>query len=76
MYLKKKIFINNMKREYIKYYRLAFYILGIYVICDGIGSIIVYQSQPWFWDHMMRVIRMIVGVGVICIGEKMTRSVI
>jgi hypothetical protein len=65
-----------MKREHIKYYRLAFYILGMYVICDGIGSIIVYQSQPWFWDHMMRVIRMIVGVGVIFIGERAIRPAI
>ena len=65
-----------MKREQINIYRLVFYILGIYIICDGIGSIIVYQSQPWFFDHTMRIIRMIVGVGVIYIGEKMSRLLI
>jgi hypothetical protein len=65
-----------MKQEHIKYYRLAFYILGIYIICDGLGSIVVYQSQQWFPDHMIRIIRMIIGVGIIYIGEKMTRPVI
>jgi hypothetical protein len=57
-------------------YRLAFSILGIYLICDGLGSIVIYQKQPWFPDHMMRIIRMIVGVGVIYISEKMSRSMI
>jgi hypothetical protein len=61
-----------MKREQINTYRLAFYILGIYVIIDGLGSIVVYQRQPWFPDHMIRIIRMIVGAGVICISAKMS----
>jgi hypothetical protein len=65
-----------MKREQIHTYRLAFSILGIYLICDGLGSIIAYQRQPWFPDHMMRIIRMIVGVGVIYISEKMSRLMI
>jgi hypothetical protein len=65
-----------MKREQINFYRLAFYILGTYLIIDGLGSIIVYQKQPWFPDHMIRIIRMIVGVGVIYISKKMSRLVI
>lgn len=65
-----------MKREHIKYYRLTLDILGIYVICDGLGSIVVYQSQPWIPDHMIRIIRMIVGANIIYITEKMSRSVI
>ena len=65
-----------MKQEQIHIYRLAFSILGIYMIIDGLGSIIAYQKQPWFPDHMMRIIRMIVGVGVIYISEKMSRLMI
>jgi len=65
-----------MKQEQTHTYRLAFSILGIYMIIDGLGSIIAYQKQPWFPDHMMRIIRMIVGVGVIYISEKMSRLMI
>jgi hypothetical protein len=62
-----------MKQGQFNIYRLAFYILGIYIIIDGLGSIIVYHNQPWFPDHMMRIIRMIVGAIVIYCGEKISR---
>jgi hypothetical protein len=51
-------------------YRLAFYIIGLYLILDGIGSIVIYQKQPWFPDHTLRIIRMLVGGIVIGFGEK------
>ena len=59
-----------MRQEQISTYRFAFFIIGIYLIIDGLGSIVVYQKQPWFPDHTLRIIRMLVGGIVIGLGEK------
>jgi hypothetical protein len=64
-----------MRRKQINTYQLALYILGIYLIFDGLGSIVIYQRQPWSPDHMMRIIRMIVGVGIIFISKKISAPV-
>lgn len=40
------------------------FLIGIILIADGIGSILVYHTQPWFPDHTVRIIR--TGLGVAC----------
>jgi hypothetical protein len=34
---------------------------GIYMILDGFGSILEYPLQPFWFDHFVRVCRMIAG---------------
>jgi len=45
-------------------------ILGLYLVIDGIGSIFLYQTQPWFPDHTIRVVRAIIGVGLTYLGVR------
>ena len=51
-------------------YRFVFYIIGAYVIFDGLFSILIYPEQPVFPDQSLRIIRMIVGGVIICLAEK------
>jgi hypothetical protein len=55
--------------ELLNAYPLTFYVLGVYIIIDGFGSILVYKKQPFFFDHFVRVFRMIVGGLVIYFGR-------
>jgi undecaprenyl pyrophosphate phosphatase UppP len=55
-------------------YRFILLIIGAYIILDGFGSILIYQQQPLFPDHFVRIIRMIVGGIIICIGENLGRN--
>jgi len=41
--------------------------LGIWLIIDGIGSIIKYESQSYI-EHLVRVIRTIIGILLIIIA--------
>ncbi|RLF30718.1 MAG: hypothetical protein DRJ99_01735 [Thermoplasmata archaeon] len=57
-----------------KYYLAALIAIGIYVIIDGIGSIIVYKTQPIIFDHFMRIIRIIVGILISIISIKLWKK--
>ncbi len=48
--------------------------LGICVIIDGAGSILIYQSQPLFFDHFMRMIRILIGLAIIMISFNVKRG--
>ncbi|EMR73396.1 hypothetical protein MBGDN05_00458 [Thermoplasmatales archaeon SCGC AB-539-N05] len=48
--------------------------LGIYIIIDGAGSILIYQSQPLFFDHFMRMIRILIGITIIIISFNVKRG--
>ena len=43
-------------------------IFGVYMILDGFGSILVYPYQPLFWDHFVRICRIIAGIIEIIFG--------
>ena len=58
----------------IKYYLAALIAVGMYVIIDGIGSIIVYINQPIIFDHFMRIIRIIVGILICIISIKLWKN--
>ena len=42
--------------------------LGIYCILDGFGSILVYHDQPFWFDHFVRVCRMLAGMIGVVVG--------
>ena len=48
--------------------RIVCVILGLYMILDGLGSILVYPLQPWWPDHFVRICRMIAGAVEIILG--------
>ena len=48
--------------------RIVCVILGLYMILDGLGSILVYEDQPWWPDHFVRVCRMVAGAIEIVLG--------
>ncbi|MCD6468034.1 MAG: hypothetical protein J7L32_01805 [Thermoplasmata archaeon] len=49
--------------------------LGVYII-DGVGSILVYlhaSNQQLFFDHFMRLIRMLIGLIICYIAVKLNQ---
>jgi hypothetical protein len=56
-----------------KYLTLILLALGIYIIVDGLGSIIVYIQQPIIFDHVMRIIRILVGISICGIAIKIKK---
>ena len=48
--------------------RIVCVILGLYMILDGLGSILVYPFQPFWFDHFFRVCRMVAGAIEIILG--------
>ena len=55
--------------EKLKQLRGIIFFIGLYIIADGIGSIMMYPTQPMIPDHMVRVFRMIVCGLVIMLNE-------
>lgn len=49
---------------------IALGLIGLYVMIDGIGSIIIYSQQPLFFDQLMRLVRIGVGTLIICVGVR------
>ena len=48
--------------------KLVCVVLGVYMILDGLGSILVYEDQPWWPDHFVRICRMVAGAIEIILG--------
>jgi hypothetical protein len=40
---------------------------GVWIVLDGLGSIVLYRKQRWY-EHAVRVLRAGVGLGVIAGG--------
>jgi len=49
--------------------RIVLSLIGLYIIADGAGSIYIYMNQPWWPDHTVRLIRIIIGAVIVMIGE-------
>ena len=45
-----------------KYWGWIVFLLGLYLILDGAGSMIVYKDQPFIFDQLIRLIRMFAGL--------------
>ncbi len=43
-------------------------LIGIFLVQDGIASIMFYPSEKWRWNHIVRLIRALMGVALIVIG--------
>ena len=43
-------------------------LIGIFLVQDGIASIMFYPSEKWRWNHMVRLIRAVMGVTLVVIG--------
>jgi len=41
--------------------------LGILIISDGVGSIIVYRKQKWY-EHTIRILRVSAGATLVVLG--------
>ena len=63
---------SSIQVEYVmnRYVKLALIIFGIALIIDGLGSIYVYQSQPVWPDHAVRLARSGIGAIIAYIGWK------
>jgi len=48
--------------------RIVCVILGLYMVLDGLGSILVQPLQPFFWFQFVRLCRMIAGAVEIILG--------
>lgn len=48
--------------------RIVAVFFGIYMILDGFGSILVYLYQPFWFDHFVRICRMVAGLIEIILG--------
>lgn len=53
-----------------KKWLLLLSIFGVLLIIDGIGSIIVYSEQPLIFDHLVRLVRVSIGIIIIYISMK------
>jgi len=53
-----------------KIYEWILFILGIYIMLDGIISIVVYVEQPFLFDNLFRVIRVTVGMLIVILIYK------
>ena len=43
-------------------------LMGIWLVQDGLASIMFYPSEKWRWNHMVRLIRIVWGIVLIVIG--------
>tara|TARA_Y100000310_G_C20685663_1_gene818767 strand:+ start:592 stop:786 length:195 start_codon:yes stop_codon:yes gene_type:complete len=53
-----------------KMHKLTTWVLiisGLFLIVEGISSILIFQQQPNFY-HITRLIRIVIGIGAIVIG--------
>ncbi len=48
--------------------RLAISLMGLWVLQDALASICYYPSEKWRWNHMARLIRILIGIALIIIG--------
>ena len=68
--------VGKIKMEKLKQLRVVIFFIGLYIIADGIGSIMMYPTQPMIPDHMVRVFRMIVGGLIIMFNEMIVTVLI
>ena len=43
-------------------------IIGTWMVQDGIASIMFYPTEKWKWNHLVRLIRAVMGLTLIVIG--------
>lgn len=46
-------------------------LLGMWLFCDGWFSLSIYvgiEDQDWFKDHLIRIIRCLIGIALMLIG--------
>lgn len=48
--------------------KYAIVIMGAWLIQDAIASIFFYPDEKWRWNHIMRVIRGLMGIALIVVG--------
>jgi len=58
---------GRIGEDYLKFFSLVLVGLGIWLILDGVLSIVKYPKQT-FPEQLIRVIRAIVGIVIISIG--------
>jgi len=43
-------------------------LIGVWMLQDGIASIMFYPAEKWKWNHAIRIIRSLFGAALIAIG--------
>ena len=43
-------------------------LIGIWLVQDSLASIMFYPTEKWQWNHLVRLIRAVMGVALIVIG--------
>lgn len=43
-------------------------LMGLWVLQDALASICYYPGEKWRWNHMARLMRVLIGIALIVIG--------
>ncbi len=43
-------------------------LMGLWILQDALASIVFYPQEKWIWNHTARFIRVLIGIGLICMG--------
>ncbi len=43
-------------------------LIGVWILQDGAASIMFYPTEKWCWNHIVRLIRVLMGIFLIIYG--------
>jgi len=49
--------------------------IGLWLLQDGLASIVYYPTEKWLWNHMARAIRMSEAIVLIVIGVLLIKGI-
>lgn len=43
-------------------------LIGFWFVQDGVASIMFYPTEQWRWNHIIRLVRVVMGITLVVIG--------
>lgn len=43
-------------------------LIGVWILQDAVASIMFYPGEKWRWNHIVRLIRALMGIALIVVG--------
>jgi len=50
-------------------------LIGVWFLQDAVASIMFYPTEKWKWNHLVRLIRAVMGLVLIVIGYYLVKDV-